>query len=170
MSNLIPIERIERMILLIRGQKVMLDRDLADLYGVETRQLKRAVKRNKKRFPADFMFVLNNKEIKMLVCHFGTPFNSYLGGAKPFVFTEYGILMLSSVLRSERAIQVNIQIMRTFTKLKKILYSNKMIMKKTDEMESKYDGKFRIVFDAIKKLMIPPEKAKRKIGFLRGDK
>lgn len=165
MGNIIPSELIESNIFLIRGQKVMLDRDLASLYKIETRQLKRQVKRNIDRFPEDFMFILNDDEINELVCHFGTPFKSYLGGARPFVFTEHGILMLSSVLNSKRAIQVNIQIMRTFSKLREILATHKDLKVKIEAMEKNYDRQFKIVFDAIKRLLEPPLKPKRQIGF-----
>jgi len=166
MSDIIPEEKIERAIYLIRGQKVILDRDLAVLYGVETRQLKRQVRRNIERFPEDFMFILNDQEIEMLVCHFGTPLKSYFGGAKPFAFTEHGILMLSSVLNSKRAIRVNIQIVRTFTKLRQILASHKDLLRKINEMESKYDRQFKIVFDAIRKIISPAVISKKRIGFV----
>ena len=165
MSIIIP-ESIENKIFLIRGQKVMPDRALAELYNLETGQLKRQVKRNIDRFPKDFMFTLNDQEINKMVCHFGTPFKSRLGGAKPFAFTEHGILMLSSVLNSKRAIEVNIQIMRTFIRLRLILSSHKDILKIIEDLENKYDHQFKIVFDAIKILLVQPEKPKRKIGFL----
>lgn len=166
MKEIIPIERIERKIYLIRGQKVMLDRDLAELYAIETRQLKRQVRRNIDRFPEDFMFILNGKEIDQLVCHFGTPLRSYFGGSKPFAFTEHGILMLSSVLNSKRAINMNIQIMRFFTKLRQILATHKELKEKIEAMEKRYDQQFRVVFEAIKKMIEAPEK-RGKIGFLR---
>lgn len=162
---MIPIEIIENKIYLIRGQKVMLDKDLAELYKVETKQLKRQVKRNIERFPADFMFILSDKEIKEVGCHFGTPSLSVFGGYLPYAFTEHGILMLSSVLNSKRAIQVNIQIMRTFSKLRQILASHKDILKKVEALESKYDQQFKVVFDAIRKLIAPPDKPKSRIGF-----
>jgi phage regulator Rha-like protein len=167
MSNIIPEERIERVIYLIRGQKVMLDRDLANLYGVETKVLIQAVKRNIDRFPYDFMFRLNKGESKILRSQFVT---SSWGGRRymPFVFTEQGVAMLSSVLKSKRAVQVNIQIMRTFTKLRQILSSHKEILRKIEAMEKKYDGQFKIVFDAIKQLIKPTDKSDKKIGFLRG--
>ncbi len=165
MSNLVPEEVIERKIFLVRGQKVMLDRDLAYLYGVETAQLKRQVKRNIERFPEDFMFTLNDKEVEILVCHFGIPSKSYFGGANPYAFTEHGVLMLSSVLNSKKAIQVNIQIMRTFTKLREIIMTHKDLQRKIEDIERKYDQQFKVVFDAIKQLLTPPEKPKRQIGF-----
>jgi phage regulator Rha-like protein len=166
--SLIPLERIERSILLIRGQKVMLDADLAALYGVETKQLVRAVKRNIFRFPDDFMFQLSKDESKNLRCHFGT--SSQRGGRRypPYAFTEQGVAMLSSVLNSERAIKVNIEIMRAFVRLRQILAQNKELAKRLDELEKKYDVQFKIVFDAIRQLMSPPEPEppKKRIGFL----
>ncbi|MDD5593409.1 MAG: ORF6N domain-containing protein [Candidatus Margulisbacteria bacterium] len=164
MNKLIPEERIEKTIYLLRGQKVMLDKDLSHLYGVMTGELNRAVRRNLDRFPEDFMFQLNKQELDNLICQFGT---SRWGGTRklPLAFTEQGVAMLSSVLRSKRAIQVNIQIMRTFTKLRRILASHKELLKKIEAMESKYDGQFKIVFGAIKALIEPPIKPKEKIGF-----
>ena len=163
---LIPIERIERLILLIRGHKVILDADLAALYGVETKQLIRAVKRNLPRFPDDFMFQLNKEESENLRFHFGT--SSQWGGRRypPYAFTEQGVAMLSSVLRSKRAVQVNIEIMRTFVRLRRMLASNKELARRLDALEKKYDAQFKVVFDAIRELMKPPESKKRPIGFL----
>ncbi len=165
-KDLIPQEIIENKILLIRGRKVMLDRDLAMLYSVETFNLNKAVKRNIDRFPEDFMFQLNNEEFKNLIFHFGI---SSWGGTRklPYAFTENGVAMLSSVLNSKRAVQVNIQIMRTFTKLREIILSHKELQRKIEDMEKKYDHQFKIVFDAIKQLLAPPEVKKKKIGFRR---
>jgi hypothetical protein len=168
MSNdltLIPKERIESQILLIRGQKVMLDADLAALYGVETRILVRAVKRNLSRFPEDFMFQLNTDEFSILRSHFGI--SSRWGGRRypPYAFTEQGVAMLSSVLRSERAIQVNVEIMRTFVRIRRVLSSNEDLKNKLTRLESKYDQKFRIVFDVIRQLMAQPSRSSRVIGF-----
>ena len=166
MSDLVPVEVIANKIFLIRGQKVMLDRDLAELYGVDTAMLKRQVRRNKERFPDDFMFELNDKEVKALVCHFGIPSKSYFGGALPFAFTEQGVSMLSSVLNSKRAIAVNIQIMRTFAQMRQMMLSYKDLKNKIEKMESKYDKQFRIVFHALKQLLEPPKPKKTgKIGF-----
>jgi len=166
--SLIPIERIEQSILLIRGQKIILDADLATLYGVETKQLIRAVKRNLERFPADFMFQLNEKEFESLRFHFGT--SSQWGGRRyaPYAFTEQGVAMLSSILHSKRAIQVNIEIMRAFVRLRRMLASNAELARKLDTLEKKYDAQFKIVFDAIRQLMAPkePEPSKKKIGFI----
>lgn len=161
---LIPTERIERSILLLRGQKVMLDSDLAELYGVETRRLLEQVKRNIKRFPSDFMFQLTNQELINLRSQFAT---SSWGGRRypPYVFTEQGVAMLSSVLNSEKAIEVNILIMRAFVKLREMIASNKDLAKRLDELEQKYDAQFKIVFDAIRQLMAPPEPKRKKIGF-----
>ncbi|MBM4323246.1 MAG: ORF6N domain-containing protein [Deltaproteobacteria bacterium] len=168
MKELIPLEVIEKRILLIRGQKVMLDRDPAQLYGVETKQLVRAVKRNIVRFPDDFMFQLSKDEFENLRYHFGT--SSHWGGRRypPYAFTEHGVAMLSGVLNSHRAVQVNIQIMRTFAKLREIISLNKDLAKRLDELERKYDAQFKVVFDAIRQLMRPaePETPKRGIGFL----
>jgi hypothetical protein len=164
MRVIIPIEVIERKIFILRGQKVMLDKDLADLYGVLTRDLNKAVRRNLDRFPEDFMFYLTGEEFDNLKFHFGT---SSWGGTRktPAAFTEHGILMLSSVLRSKRAIQVNIAIMRTFVRLREMLASNTELARKLDALEKKYDRQFRIVFDAIRKLLEPPMPPKRPIGF-----
>lgn len=155
---------IERRILLIREQKVLLDSDLADLYGVETKALNRAVKRNLDRFPKDFMFQLNKKEFENLRYQFGT---SSHGGRRfyPYVFTEQGVAMLSSVLNSRRAIAVNIEIMRAFVKLREILSAHADLAKRLAELEAKYDSQFKVVFDTIRALMSPPKEKRKKIGF-----
>lgn len=165
MHSLIPTEVIERKILLVRGKKVMLDADLAELYGVETKYLVKAVKRNLLRFPADFMFTLNQEEFENLRFHFGT--SSQWGGRRyfPYAFTEQGVAMLSSVLHSERAIEVNIMIMRAFVKLREMIASNKDLARRLDGLEKKYDSQFKVVFEAIRQIMTPPETKKRKIGF-----
>jgi hypothetical protein len=170
MKALIPIEVIERKILLIRGQKVMLDRDLAQLYDVETRALNQAVKRNIKRFPEDFMFQLKNSEAEQLVSQNVIPHKKYFGGSLPYAFTEQGVAMLSSVLNSERAVQVNIAIMRAFVKLREMIATNKGLARKLDALEKKYDAQFKVVFDAIRQLMTPQEPKRRRIGFLREEK
>ncbi len=166
--SLIPLERIEQSILLIRGQKIMLSTHLADLYNVETRVLNQAVKRNISRFPEDFMFQLNCAEAERLVSQNVIPHKKYFGGTLPYAFTEQGVAMLSSVLNSERAIKVNIEIMRAFVRLRRILASHADLACKLDELEKKYDAQFKIVFDAIRQLMMPskPEPPKRRIGFL----
>ena len=170
MKSLIPMEIIEQKIFLIRGQKVMLDRDLAQLYGVETRVLNQAVRRNIDRFPADFMFSLTRDEIiriSQFVISSTQIRNETLKFAKRVLaFTEQGVAMLSTVLNSKRAIEVNILIMRAFVKLREMIASNKELAKKLDELEKKYDAQFKVVFDAIRQLMTPPTKKQRKIGFL----
>ena len=162
----LPAEVIEKKILFVRGQKVMLDSDLAVLYGVETKVLIQAVKRNINRFPDDFMFQLTKEEFESLRSQFVTS-KEARGGRRymPYVFTEHGVAMLSSVLNSDRAIEVNIAIMRAFVKLREMLSSNKELARKLEEMEQKYDEQFRVVFDAIRALMAQPDKPKEKIGF-----
>ena len=143
----------------------MLDFDLAELYGVETRALKQAVRRNLDRFPADFMFEISTAEIKNLVSQTVIPTRGKLGGATPMAFTEQGVAMLSSVLRSSRAVQVNIAIMRTFVRLREMLLSNAELARQLAALENKYDAQFKVVFDAIRELMLPPDPPRRKIGF-----
>jgi ORF6N domain len=166
-SSLIPVERIEQTIYLIRGEKVMLDRDLAELYQVTTAALNQAVRRNHERFPADFMFQLTRSEVVEM-----NRSQIVIGSQKhrdprfpPYTFTEQGIAMLSSVLRSERAISVNIEIMRTFVKLRQMLASNVELSRRLDDLESKYDRQFKVVFDAIRQLMVPPVADRKQIGF-----
>jgi len=168
--SLIPEERIENRIFVIRGKKVMFDRDLAALYGVKTEHLKRQVRRNPDRFPEDFLLIITRQEFKNLTCHFG---RSSWGGVRtlPFAFTEHGILMLSSVLNSKRAILINIQIMRTFTKLRELMISHKELAGKIEEIEKKFkdhDQNFVLIFKAIKELLKKPEEPEKKkmpIGF-----
>ena len=167
---LVPVEVIERRTYLIRGQKVMLDSDLAELYQVETFNLNKAVKRNPDRFPSDFMFQLTKEEADSLRFQIGISKPEGRGGRRylPYVFTEQGIAMLSSVLNSERAVLVNIAIMRAFVKLREIMSTHKDLARKIDALERKYakhDQQFQIVFDAIKKLLQPPLSPKRRIGF-----
>lgn len=163
-TELIPAERIETKILLLRGQKVMLDRDLAALYEVETRALNQAVKRNADRFPADFMFELTRDEV-MRISQSVTSSAGLKFSKKVYAFTEQGVAMLSSVVNSVRAIQVNIAIMRTFARLRHILASHVDLARKMDELEQKYDKQFRVVFDALRQLMNPPEPPRKRIGF-----
>jgi len=166
MNNLVQVQGIEGKIFLIRGQKVMIDRDLAELYGVETRVLKQAVKRNIKRFPSDFMFELSKEEFDNWRSQFVTSNSDKIGlRFKPFAFTEQGIAMLSGVLHSDRAIHENIQIMRTFTKLRKMLSTHKELREKIELLESKYDKQFKVVFDAIRELIRIDKKPKKKMGF-----
>ena len=161
---IISVDRIQQCILLIRNHKVILDRDLAALYGVETRDLNKAVARNIERFPEDFMFQLNTTEFANLKFHFGT---SSWGGTRklPRAFTEQGIAMLSSVLRSKRAVEVNIAIMRTFVKLREILASNELLRCKIESMEQKYDEQFSVIFDLVKKMLAESENPKESFGF-----
>jgi len=168
-KSLIPVDRIEKAILLIRGQKVMLDADLAELYGVETKVLVQAVKRNLERFPEDFMFQLSQEEFAILRSQIVT--SSDWGGRRyrPYAFTEQGVAMLSSVLRSWRAIRVNIEIMRAFIHLRQMLASHVELARKLDALEQKYDVQFKQVFEAIRQLMAPPEPKRRPIGFRKGD-
>lgn len=167
MKSIVTAEAIENKIYLVRGQKVMLDSDLAELYEVPTKVLVQAVKRNIKRFPRDFMFQITNQDVVGLRSQIVTSRLEH-GGRRytPYAFTEHGIAMLSSVLNSDRAIEVNIQIIRAFVKLREMISSNKELAKRLDELEMKYDSQFRAVFDAIRELMIPTEEDKRKIGFL----
>ena len=166
--KLIPSERIEKSILLIRGHKVMLDRDLAALYGVSTSNLNKAVSRNVDRFPEDFMFRLNKEDFENLKFHFGT---SSWGGTRklPRAFTEQGVAMLSGVLRSKRAVQVNIEIMRAFVRLRHILATHEKLARKLTELEKKYDKQFAVVFEALRQLMDEDEDKQKKgrIGFHR---
>ena len=171
---IIPVERIERLIFLIRGQRVMLDRDLAILYGVPTKVLNQAVKRNKDRFPEDFMFQLTHQEGKSwwtevmdrrLRSQNVTLKRGQHMKYRPYAFSEHGILMLSSVLNSERAIQVNIAIMRAFVRLRKMVASHVELARKLEALEKKYDAQFKVVFEAIRQLMASREKQPKKIGF-----
>jgi hypothetical protein len=159
------IAAVEERILLLRGYRVLLDADLARLYGVETKGLVRAVKRNIDRFPPDFMFQLEQHEVERLRYQFGT---SSWGGRRylPFVFTEQGVAMLSSVLRSAQSIKANIEIMRAFVRLRRMLASNSELARKLAALETKYDAQFKTVFDAIRQLMTPPDPPKKRpIGF-----
>ncbi|MEK6743308.1 MAG: ORF6N domain-containing protein [Nitrospirota bacterium] len=168
MKSLVPIEVIEKKILLISGKKVMLDSDLAALYNVTTKRLNEQVRRNVKRFPTDFMYQLSEEELESLRSHFATlkagrgKHRKYM----PYVFTEQGIAMLSGVLNSDRAIEVNIQIMRTFVKLRELMTTHKDLARKLSDLEKKYDGQFQIVFEAIRQIIEVEEKPKRKIGFI----
>jgi len=166
MSELLPYEKIEGRIFQIRGKNVMIDRDLAELYAVPTKALNQAVRRNLKRFPADFMLILTETEKRELVTNCDRFPGLKHSTALPYAFTEQGVAMLSSVLNSELAIQVNIQIMRVFAKMKRVALTYVAIKRKIDELEKKYDAQFGIVFEAIRRLMEPPpEKPKPKIGF-----
>jgi len=163
-TDIMPTERIQQAILSVRGIKVMLDRDLAMLYGVETRVLNQAVKRNHDRFPNDFMFELTREEIRN-ISQFVICSSAIKHARNVYSFTEQGVAMLSGVLNSPRAVQVNIAIMRTFVQLRIILSTHADLAQKLEELEKKYDAQFRVVFDAIRQLMTPPEKPHRRIGF-----
>ncbi len=165
--GIVPIERIERAILMLRGHKVRLDSDLAVLYGVKTKVLNQAVSRNAERFPEDFMFQLTEKEAVRLRSQIVTlktgrgQHRKYL----PYAFTEQGVAMLSNVLRSPRAVRVNIEIMRAFVRLRELIATNKHLARRLDGLEKKFDAQFKVVFDAIRQLMTQPEKPRRSIGF-----
>ena len=160
-------EHVERNILLIRGHRVMLDTDLAILYGVPTKRLNEQVRRNKKRFPSDFMFQLTPEEVERLRSQIATlkPGRGQHRKYSPYAFTEQGVAMLSSVLHSARAIQVNIAIMRAFVQLREMIGSNKTLARRINELEKKYDSQFRVVFEAIGELMAEPEPKAKRIGF-----
>jgi ORF6N domain len=164
----ISAERIEQAIMLLRGHKVILDADLAVLYGVATRVLVQAVQRNRARFPDDFMFQLSEDEFVHLRSQ-AVISKPGRGGRRypPYAFTEQGVAMLSSVLRSEKAVQVNIEIMRAFVRLRAMLASHTELSRRLDELEQKYDTQFKAVFDAIRQLMAPPSRPQRSIGFER---
>ncbi len=173
-SAIVP-DVIERKILMIRGQKVLLSMDLAKLYDVEHKVLMQAVRRNLQRFPGDFMFQLTKGEFAILKSQFVTSSGATRHGAKsahwggirklPYAFTEQGVAMLSGVLKSKRAVVVNVEIMRAFVRLREILSTHKDLARKLEDLEKKYDAQFRVVFEAIRKLMTPPEPPKKRIGF-----
>lgn len=166
MGESVLVEKVESKIFQIRGKKVMLDKDLAELYEVPTKALNQAVKRNMGRFPTDFVFQLTVRERKNVVTNCDHLRQLKFSYQSPYAFTEQGVAMLSSVLNSERAISVNIQIMRAFVNIKRVAVTYSGLKHKLDEMEKKYDGQFKVVFKAIKRLMEPPpEKPKPKIGF-----
>ncbi len=164
-TSLIPQEKIEGKILLIRGKRVILDRDLALLYGVKTIRLREQIKRNSERFPEDFTFQLTKDEANMLVSQNAIPTKRSLGGYLPYVFTEHGTLMAANVIKSSLAIQASIEIVRTFTKLREMILTHKELQKKIESMENKYDKQFTVVFDAIKQLLKPVEKLQKRIGY-----
>ena len=166
-SVLIPFERIERAILIVRGEKVMFDADLASLYGVKTSALVQAVKRNLSRFPTDFMFQLSQKELQdwRSQIMISNPAAKMALRRRPYAFTEQGIAMLSSVLHSDVAISVNIQIIRTFVRLRQFLSDHAELARRLDALEKKYDKQFASVFEAIRQLMTPPTKEQREMGY-----
>ena len=165
MKELIPIDMIERKILLIRGEKVMLDADLAALYGVTTKRLNEQVKRNRERFPNDFMFQLTEEEKAEVVANCDHLKRLKFSPTLPYAFTEHGAIMLASVLNSPIAVQTSVLVVRAFVKLREMLATHKDLAEKLEEIEKKYDAQFKVVFDAIRELMRPPETKRRKIGF-----
>jgi len=170
MKDLVPIERIENKIYLIRGQKVMLDKDLAELYKVKTKNLNKAVARNRQRFPVDFMFQLSKEEHDSLRFQIGTLKKGQHSKYLSYAFTENGVAMLSSVLRSERAIFINIQIMRAFTHLRRLISSHKELARKIEELEkkhAKHEIEIATVFKVLKKLMEPTPRPRKRIGFIQ---
>ena len=171
-ESLIPIERIEQKIYLVRGEKIMLDSDLAEIYGVTTKRFNEQVKRNIKRFPEDFMFQLTAEEFENLRSQIATSSSITYGGRRylPYVFTEHGALMAANILKSEIAVEASVQVVRAFVKLRQILASNAELSKKVEALEQKYDANFKVVFDAIKKLMLPPDKPRQAIGFVEKKK
>jgi phage regulator Rha-like protein len=164
-SGLIPVERIEKAIYLIRGEKVILDSDLASLYGVETRSLIQAIKRNIRRFPKNFMFQLTKDEFDSLRSQF--VISKGKGGRRslPYAFTEHGVIMAANVLNSERAVQASVEVVSAFIRLRQMLASNVELSRRLDDLERKYDRQFKVVFDAIRKLMSPPLPGQKQIGF-----
>ncbi len=169
MKDLISVELLEERIYVIRGHRVMLSMDLGELYGVEPKVLMQAVKRNIERFPEDFMFMLSNQEFANLKSQIVTSSWGGIRRANPYAFTEQGVAMLSSVLRSKRAVQTNIAIMRAFVKVREMMAAHKDLAKRLDEMERKYDVQFKVVFDAIRQLMAQPDKRMKVVtGFGKG--
>lgn len=166
---IVPEERIMQRIVLIREEKVILDLHLAELYGVETRALKQAVRRNMERFPEDFMFELTEDEVESVVSQNVIPHKKYLGGAKPFAFTETGVAMLSSVLKSDIAIEMNIAIMRTFISLRKLSVNYKEVMRVLEDMREQYDNQFEDIYRVLEHLINKPQEPRNMIGFARHD-
>lgn len=162
----IPVERIERGIFVMRGQRVMLDADLAELYGVPTKALNQAVKRNADRFPSDFMFQLNEAEKQQVVTHCDHLRKLKFSPTLPYAFTEHGAVMLAAVLNSPTAVQASLQVVRAFVRLRQLLASHAELARRVEALEKKYDRRFRVIFDAVKLLMEPErKKSPRKIGF-----
>jgi len=161
----IPIERIEQKILEIRGERVIADSDLAEIYGVSTKRFNEQVKRNKDRFPVDFMFQLSEEEVESMRSQIATA-SKRNARFRPHVFTEHGALMAANVLNSPRAVEASVQVIRAFVKMRNLIATNAELSVKISNLEKKYDAQFKIVFDAIKKLMMPPDKPKGGIGFI----
>ncbi|HEY6503022.1 MAG TPA: ORF6N domain-containing protein [Chitinophagaceae bacterium] len=169
---MIPDELVMNKIYVIRGQKVMLDRDLAGLYDIKPIRLREQVKRNSSRFPENFMFQLSKEEVNTMVSHFAIPSRKHLGGYLPYAFTEHGVLMLANVLRSERAIQVSIRIIEIFVKIREMLLTHKDILLQLEKIEKKltgHDEDLQLIFKYLKQLLNPPQPSRPKIGFKRKD-
>jgi hypothetical protein len=166
---IIPEERILTKILLIRGEKVILDVHLSELYGVETRALKQAVKRNPDRFPPDFMYILTEEEVEAVVSQNVIPHKKFFGGAAPYAFSETGVAMLSSVLKSDKAIEMNILIIRTFVTLRKMALNYQEIMKKLETIESGNNNKFKEIYPALNHLLSTPNPPRKRIGYKSDD-
>jgi len=166
-KNLIPPERIQNSILYIRGQKVMLDRDLAELYGIETRRLNEQVKRNIDRFPVDFMFQLSREEKDEVVANCDHLRSLKFSKTNPYAFTEHGAIMLASILNTSLAVETSILVVRAFIQLRKLLASNEELALKINEMEQKYDSNFSVVFQALRQLIDEPKPPRKQIGFVR---
>mgnify|MGYP001561686619 CR=1 FL=1 len=166
MTDIIPLETIERRILLIRGHKVMIDADLADIYGVTTKRLNEQIKRNRDRFPEDFMFQLTEKEKAEVVANCDHLKKVKYSPVLPSAFTEHGAIMVATILNSPVAVQASIHVVRAFVKLREMLATHKDLALKLEEMEKKYDAQFKVVFDAIRQMMATPEPRKKKIGFV----
>ena len=164
-DSIVPLENIESRIFLIRGHKVMIDADLANIYGVTTKRLNEQVKRNRERFPEDFMFQLTKEEKDEVVANCDHLKKLKYSPVLPNAFTEHGAIMIATILNSPVAVQASIHVVRAFVKLRQILASNKELSKRFNELEKKYDAQLKVVFDAIRQLMAPPEPKRRKIGF-----
>jgi phage regulator Rha-like protein len=164
-TKIIPLERIQDRILLIHGHKVMIDADIAELYGVTTKRLNEQVKRNRERFPEDFMFQLDREEKAEVVANCDHLSRLRFSATLPFVFTEHGAIMVANVLNSKRAVEMSVYVVRAFIKLREILTTHKDLANKLQRLEKKYDNQFKVVFDALRDLMAPPKSELRKIGF-----
>jgi hypothetical protein len=164
-DSIAPLENIQSRIFLVRGHKVMIDADLANIYGVTTKRLNEQVKRNRDRFPEDFMFQLTKEEKDEVVANCDHLKKLKYSPVLPNAFTEHGAIMIATILNSPVAVQASVHVVRAFVKLRQILASNKELSKRFDELEKKYDTQFKVVFDAIRQLMTPPEPKRRKIGF-----
>ncbi len=166
MKEVIPLEVVEKKILMIRGERVMLDADLGELFRVPTKSLNQAVKRNIERFPKDFMFQLTKQEKEKVITNCDHLKRLKYSSTLPYAFTEHGAIMLANVLNSPIAVDTSIQIVRAFVRVRQIVSANAELSRKLDALEKKYDSQFKVVFDAIRQLMAPPEPKKRRIGFL----